>query len=142
MKRFYYLITLTFVFCIPTVAAGFFLMDFISIATLIPFILLILVMGSIWDVWATRHGRKDRIWIWHFNHSETLGFKFLGLPIEEYLFYVVSSVYVVFMWEGIKLTTTNNTMMPYVLVISMGVWTLISITIPYLLAPRGDKFIN
>src|SRR3989344_6438982 len=99
MKRFYYLITLTFVFIIPAIVAGLFLSKHISVEPLIPFIFAVTILGSIWDIWATRHSKKDRVWIWQFNNKETLGLKIFGLPIEEYLFYVVSSVYVVFMWE-------------------------------------------
>ena len=142
MKKFYYLWTLIFVFCIPVVIAGFFLAKFISLVALIPFVICVTIIGSIWDVWATRHGRKDRIWLWQFNRKQTLGFTLFGLPYEEYLFYTVSSVYVVFMWEGMKLMITIGTWQVYLMVVFLSGWTLAAIIIPYLLAPKGDKLIN
>ena len=134
--------TLTFVFVLPTTAAGLFLSNHISLKALVPFILLITIMGSLWDVWAARHGKKDRVWIWQFNDRETLGFKFFGLPVEEYLFYVVSGVYVIFMWEGLKLIIDTQLLASYLMVIGIGLWTLLSILIPYWIGPKGDKFIN
>ena len=142
MKRFYYLTTLIFVFCIPAAASYFFLKEHVSIGALIPFIVLITIMGSIWDVWATRHSKKDRVWLWQFNHSDTLGIKFLGLPIEEYLLYVTSGTYVVFMWEGMKLIRNQGLTEAYIMVGGMAVWTFISITIPYIFSPKGDRLIN
>lgn len=108
MRRYYYLLTLTFVFVIPTIVAAFLMRDVISLQALIPFIVLVTVIGSIWDVWATRHGKKDRVWLWQFHRSQTLGKRFLGLPIEEYLFYTASSVYIIYMWEGIKIMSRGG----------------------------------
>jgi len=142
MKKFYYLLTLIFVFCIPTIIAGFFLSNFISLIALVPFVVCVTIIGSIWDIWATKHGKKDRVWLWQFNRNDTMGIKFLGLPCEEYLFYVVSSVYVIFMWEGMKLIISKGTFQVYFIVIFLSCWTLISIAVPYLFTSEGDKFKN
>ena len=141
MKKFYYLGTLIFVFCIPTIIAGFYLSNFISLGALIPFIIFVTIIGSIWDIWATRHGKEDRIWLWQFNRKENLGVTFFGIPIEEYLFYAVSSVYVIFMWEGIKLIMLKNIQVFFV-VILLSCWTLVAITIPYLLTPKRNRLIR
>ncbi len=142
MKRFYYLITLISVFCIPSILAGVFLSKYISLSALVPFVISVAIIGSIWDIWATRHSRKDCVWLWQFNRSETLGIKFLGLPIEEYLFYVVSSVYVILMWEGMKLMVSNRSVDIYLVVGGLSIWTFISIAVPYFFAPKGDRFIS
>lgn len=142
MKKFYYLLTLLFVFCIPTIIAGFFLSDYISLRALVPFVITVTVIGSIWDLWATRHGKKDCVWLWQFNKKQTLGFRIFGLPLEEYLFYTASSVYVIFMWEGIKLMTLHNTFQMYLLVMLLSGWTIVAIGIPYAFAPKRDKFTN
>ncbi len=142
MKKFYYLGTLVFVFLVPTVVAGFFLSNFISLEALVPFVILVTIIGSIWDVWATRHGRKDRVWLWQFNRKNTLGPRFLGLPIEEYLFYVVSSVYVIFMWEGLKLMLAGTVSQVYWTIAALAGWTLVSLAAPYILAPKGDKVLS
>ncbi len=142
MKKYYYLFTLSTVFLLPSVVAGFFLSKYISLLPLIPFIFFVTIIGSIWDVWATKHGKKDRVWIWQFNNKETLGFKIFGLPFEEYLFYIASSVYVIFMWEGIKLIMLTNLLATYVMVLSLSVWTLLAILLPFWFDPKGDKFIS
>lgn len=142
MKRFYYLSTLVFVFLVPTIVAGVFLAQFISLEALFPFVILVSIIGSIWDIWATRHGRKDRVWLWEFNRRNTLGLRFLGLPIEEYLFYVVSSVYVIFMWEGFKLMVAGTAAQVYWTIAALAAWTLISIALPYFLAPKGDRLLS
>jgi lycopene cyclase domain-containing protein len=142
MKKFHYLQTLFFVFCIPTFASAAYLSSYISFNALIPFIILVAIIGSMWDVWATRHGKKDRIWLWQFNHRQTLGIRFLGLPIEEYLFYVASSLYVIFMWEGLKLMVKGTDTQVYFVIAGLSAWTLISILIPYFLGRKKDKFIG
>ena len=142
MRRFNYLTTLILVFCIPTIIAGFFLANFISLQALVPFIVTVTVIGSIWDIWATRHGKRDRIWLWQFNRPQTIGIRLFGLPIEEYLFYVVSSVYVIFMWEGIKLIVATQATQVYLIVLLLAAWSLIAITLPYIFASKGDRFIN
>lgn len=140
--KFYYLGTLFFVFCIPTIIAGYFLSKNISLLPLVPFVVCVTLIGSIWDIWATKHGKVDRVWLWQFNRQQTLGITFLGLPAEEFLFYTVSSVYVIFMWEGIKLIMSKSTLDTYLIVIILSGWTLISIAVPYVISPQGDKLIN
>ncbi len=141
MQKYYYCLSLLFVFVIPTAIAGVLLRNDIPWTALVPFIVLVTIIGSIWDVWATRHGRKDRIWLWQFNRRQTIGIRILGLPIEEYIFYVASSVYVIFMWQGFQLMIRNS-VEAYLIVGSLAVWTLISIAVPYLFRKRGDKLIG
>lgn len=141
-KKYYYLLTLIVVFCVPTAAAAYVLSDVIQPSQLVPFILLVTIIGSIWDVWATRHGKSDRVWLWQFHRSQTLGYRFLGLPIEEYLFYIASSVYIIYMWEGLKLVAQHGAAEAYVVVFGLGAWTLGAILLPYFFRSKGDKIIN
>lgn len=142
MRRYHYLLTLFFVFCAPTIVAGFYLSGFIDLQALVPFIVLVTIIGSIWDVWATRHGKKDRVWLWQFNRRQTIGVRFLGLPIEEYLFYVASSVYVIFMWEGLKLMVKGTNTQVYGVIGLLSAWTLFAILFPYIVGRKKDKFIG
>lgn len=142
MKRYSYLLTLFSVFCIPTIIAGIYLSNYISLTSLVPFIALVTIIGSIWDIWATRHGKKDRVWLWSFNRRRTLGLRFLGLPIEEYLFYIASSVYVIFMWEGFKLMANGAKSEVYGVIGLLSAWTLFSIFLPYWIGRKKDKFIG
>lgn len=106
------------------------------------FVLTITIMGSLWDLWATRHGRKDAVWIWQFNHKDTLGLTFLGVPMEEYLFYTFSSVYVILIWQSISLATQTQNYLYWLLPPVVGIWTLLSLAIPYKLAPKNDRVIG
>lgn len=143
MRRFYYLQSLILVFCIPSIIAGYFLSGTFSFQQLAVFVLVVTLVGSIWDVWAARHGPKDTVWLWQFHHSQTLGITFLDLPIEEYLFYVASSVYVVLMWEGIKEVIAGDAGgRIYFIIPALGLWTLTSILLPYFWGPKGDRFIK
>jgi lycopene cyclase domain-containing protein len=50
----------------------------------------------IWDVWATARGH------WWFNDQFTLGYRLLGMPVEEWLFFPVVGFVSVFTWESVK----------------------------------------
>lgn len=93
-------------------------------------------------MWATRHGKRDRVWLWQFNHRQTIGVRLLGLPIEEYLFYVASSVYVIFMWESFKLMINNAPSEVYIVTGLLSLWTLFAISLPFWLGRKTDKFIG
>lgn len=138
-KRFYYLLSLLFVFGIPTFIAGVVMRSTISWATLSVFILIVMVVGSIWDIWATRHGKKDRVWLWQFNFKDNLGIKIFGLPIEEYLFYTLASLYAVFIWQAIGLSFETKEYSFITLVITMGAWSFVSATLPYIFRKKGDR---
>ena len=137
--RYYYASSLLFVFIIPSVVAGFFIRDQLLLPNLVVFVLVILLLGSIWDVWATRHGKRDSVWLWQFNDNDTLGYKFLGLPIEEYSFYVFASLYAIFLWEVIKYALDTRDMAFFLLVPLMGIWSLLFIGIPYAIRAKEDR---
>ncbi|MBL8158817.1 lycopene cyclase domain-containing protein [bacterium] len=141
-KKYYYLATLILVFCVPTSVAAYALSDVVKIDELVPFIVLVTIIGSIWDVWATRHGKSDRVWLWQFHPAQTLGYRIFGLPVEEYLFYIASSVYVIYMWEGMKLMARYGTSEAYIMVFGLGAWSLGAILAPYLFRSKGDRIIN
>jgi lycopene cyclase domain-containing protein len=137
--RFYYLTSLLFVFILPACAVAYFVFDRIPLPNLITFIVGITVLGSVWDIWATRHGGRDPIWLWQFNFKDTLGIKLFDLPIEEYLFYIASSVYVILIWEGIKYALETGSLLMYILLPFVGVWSLLLILVPYMICAKGDK---
>lgn len=49
-----------------------------------------------WDAWFTSRG------IWSFSNDYTLGFRLLGLPIEEWMFFVVVPYCSIFVYEVLK----------------------------------------
>jgi lycopene cyclase domain-containing protein len=60
------------------------------------------VVFWVWDVMATARGH------WSFNPQFTLGVDFLGLPLEEWLFFVVVSFVSIFTWESTKYFLGNK----------------------------------
>ncbi len=66
-------------------------------ALLIPFVLFF-----IWDVAVTARGH------WSFNPLYTVGFKILGLPIEEILLFLIIPFCGLFTWESVKYFTRNS----------------------------------
>jgi len=141
MKKFYYSGSLFFVFSLPAIIAGYFVWDRIPFLNLTLFVFGIVVLGSIWDIWATRHGKKDKIWLWQFHDEETIGIKFFDLPIEEYLFYLSASLYIIFIWEGIKLSLETGNVFMYFVIPFLGIWSFLAILIPYKIKVRGDKIL-
>ena len=138
-SKFYYLLSLIFVFVIPAVVAAYFVIQRISIISLLIFVVGITVVGSIWDIWATRHGSKDPVWLWQFNFKDTLGIKIFDLPIEEYLFYISACLYVVFIWEGVKYAVELKSAFLLALMVGLLAWSLLSVLVPYLFGVKGDK---
>ncbi len=139
-QKFYYLTSLLFVFVIPASIAAYFVLDRIPVVNLIIFVVGITVLGSIWDIWATRHGKRDPIGLWQFNFKDTLGIKIFDLPIEEYVFYIAYSLYIIFIWEGIKYALETGSLLMYILLPFLGVWSLLFILVlPYVIRVRSDK---
>jgi len=93
----------------------------------------------VWNIWATRHGKKDSVWLWQFNNKDTLGIKFLDLPIEEYIFYISTSLYIVFMWKAIEIALETDNLMFFIVVPCMGLWSIFFISIPYRIKMKDDK---
>jgi len=57
----------------------------------------------IWDVVATARGH------WSFNPDYVLGLWLLGMPIEEWLFFVVITFVSIFTWESAKYFLNEKT---------------------------------
>lgn len=139
MRKYYYILSLLFVFVIPTFMAAYFVLERIPLEQLSIFVISITLLGSIWDVWATRHGKRDSVWIWTFNHRDTVGVRFLDIPIEEYLFYTASSVYIVFLWEIIKFTIEENNPALYPVLPFLALWSITFIAVPYFAREKRDR---
>jgi lycopene cyclase domain-containing protein len=134
--RFYYILSLLFVFVVPASFLAMLVWERIPFINFIFFVASITILGSIWDVWAVRHGKRDKTWLWQFNFRDTLGIKVFDLPIEEYLFYISSSLYIVLLWEGIKIAIETGNIFMYIVIPFLGVWSLLCILIPYRLKKK------
>lgn len=63
---------------------------------LIPAILITGTFFIVWDVWFTKIG------VWSFNEDHLLGISFVGLPVEEHLFFFTIPYASIFIYETIK----------------------------------------
>ena len=138
MHKFYYLYSLVFVFVMPATVSGWFVWDRIALPQLAIFVIGILALGTAWDIWATRHGKNDPVWLWAFNHKDTLGIRIYDLPIEEYLFYVASSIYIVFLWEGIQYALETQNTAAGLILPCIALWSVAFIALPYYLRKKKD----
>lgn len=64
--------------------------------SLVKAILAVAVPFWIWDVIVTARGH------WSFNEAHVIGLNILGMPIEEWLFFVVVPFVSIFTWESTK----------------------------------------
>jgi len=59
-------------------------------------ILIVLFIFGAWDSFAAWRGH------WSFAPDGVLGFKFINLPVEEWLFFVVITFCCIFTWEALN----------------------------------------
>ncbi len=64
-------------------------------ALFLSIVLIVIIFGT-WDVIATRRGH------WYFDPKGVWPVRILGLPLEEWLFFIVIPFCCIFTWEAIK----------------------------------------
>ena len=127
MKKYSYAASLIAVFLLPALYIWSVLEIQIPVAQMFIFIGLITVVGSFYDVWAAKHGEHDTHWLWTFNKSNTIGVQILDLPLEEYLFYTCSALYVVIAWEGVKIGYMLTSYFHLGVLVGAALWTIVCV---------------
>jgi lycopene cyclase domain-containing protein len=96
-KNYTYLLILTLSFAVP-LALSFDkkVQYYKNLKYILPAILITAAIFWIWDIRFTKAG------IWSFNTDYTIGTQFKGLPIEEWLFFIVIPYSCVFIYEVLK----------------------------------------
>ncbi len=90
-----------------------------------PGILFLFLLFIIWDILFTKYG------IWGFNHSYTLDLYLAGLPLEEWLFFLVIPYCIVFLHEVLRFFVKQfyfPTFSRVVIIVSILVFSL---TLPF-----------
>jgi len=88
---------------IPASITTYFVADNIDVKTMIVIILISLFVGGILEIWAVKQGRRDKFYIWEYNSKTILGYKLFGVPIEDFLlFLVITPILIISVWEGLK----------------------------------------
>jgi len=76
-----YIILLTVFVVIPNIILVYLNRQRLRARTLVPALLILFIIAIVWDQLSVRLG------IWSFSQNEIVG-TFLGLPVEEYLFFI------------------------------------------------------
>jgi lycopene cyclase domain-containing protein len=76
-----YIVLLTLFVGVPNIILLYLNRQRLHARTLLPALLILFIIAIIWDQISVRLG------IWSFSQNEIVG-SFLGLPIEEYLFFI------------------------------------------------------
>jgi lycopene cyclase domain-containing protein len=75
----------------------------INIKALLATIVAAIIAGQILEVWAVRHGKKDRSFVWEYSSRFILGPKIFDVPIEDFiLFLILTPIFVVYFYEFIN----------------------------------------
>lgn len=133
MKKYSYILSLFFVFFLPTAYLWSALSIKIPPAQLMAFLGFVTIVGSVYDVWAARHGKSDTHWLWSFNGANTLGFRVLDLPVEEILFYTLSALYIIVTWEAAGIGYATSSYEYLGALVGAALWTVGCITGSFLL---------
>ncbi len=131
-KYFYSLLT---VFIIPTFIFGFLVREEFTFLKLFVFASIVMIVGAIWDTWATRHGWRDSFWLWTFNKKYLLGPRYFGIPIEEYGFFFFGATFTVTLWELISKCQLIPSKQNLLVLIVIFLWLFAAVTLPKLKDP-------
>jgi len=103
MQRFLYSFAYLILLGIPAVILTFFVKEQLDTVALLCVTLIVLVVGGIFDIWAVRQNKKDKFFIWEYNTKSILGFKIYGVPIEDYVFFLIlTPFFVITIYEVVK----------------------------------------
>ncbi len=121
MNRFLYSLAYIVLLGIPAGILFYFNQDVLNLKALAVTTLICLFVGGIFDIWAVKQGRRDKFFIWEYNSKSILGFKILGLPVEDiFLFLVLTPVFLIAVYEAIrKMAETNDLLLTRVLGVGM-----------------------
>lgn len=101
MQKLYYSLAYLILLGMPAVIVGILVRDSIHVAALFGVTLITLIVGGIFDIWAVRQGKKDKFYIWEYNQESILGLKIFGVPIEDYVFFLVlTPAFIITLYEA------------------------------------------
>lgn len=140
MKRLYYSFAYLFLLGLPAgILIFFFLRNNINYKALFGVIIITLIVGGVFDIWAVRQSKNDKFFIWEYNSKSIIGFKIFGVPIEDYVFFLVlTPFFIISFYEGIKMVLINNYSLQLPIIISILTLAL-SYYIVYKHAIRSKK---
>ena len=97
--KFIYLRLLVAIYIPPILALLALIESGFNLLNLLIFSCIIVIYGIAWDMWATRHGKTDKLWIWRFNPKTVTGISIAHHPFDEYIFGICHIVWLILLWE-------------------------------------------
>mgnify|MGYP001590537645 CR=1 FL=1 len=119
-----YLKLLINIYLPPIIILGVYLGSSIDFFKLAVFSFVLLIYGIAWDMWATKHGRTDKLWIWRFNPKTITGVYFDRHPFEEYAFGIFHLFWTILLWEVLLRAISNNDPLTLLIVVLLGIWQI------------------
>ena len=101
MKKLYY----TLLYCVLLGIPSFVISRFVTanIKALSATIFVSIIIGQVLELWAVRHGKKDKSFVWDYSYEFTLGPKIFDVPIEDFvIFLILTPVFIVYFYEWVK----------------------------------------
>ncbi|PIY95620.1 MAG: hypothetical protein COY66_06290 [Candidatus Kerfeldbacteria bacterium CG_4_10_14_0_8_um_filter_42_10] len=103
MKRFLFSLAYIFLLGVPAAILFYFIKEDFNCKALFIVILISLIVGGIFEIWAVKQRRRDKFFIWEYNSKSIIGFKIYGVPIEDLvLFLIFTPFFIVTVWESVK----------------------------------------
>ena len=128
---FRYFKTLALTLLLPLVAMLFVLWDQINLQYLFVFVLLASVVALAWDIWSTRQGSRDTLWVWRYNPKTTTGVRVLGHPLEQYVFAFGTILWIVLFWELVISVTNEYTEFQAAILLAIVLWEFFAVAVIY-----------
>lgn len=116
LNRFLYSIAYIVLLGAPSFILYRYLPSSVDWSALLVLIIVSLLVGGIFDIWSTRQGPRDVFFIWEYNSRSILGFKLFGVPIEDYVFFLVlTPFFMVVFYESLKLLLRSVSLTPIII---------------------------
>jgi len=139
MKRLLYSFAYLILLGLPAGVLVYLLKDNIDYGAVLLVIIITLIIGGIFDIWAVRQNDNDEFFIWEYNSASIIGFKIFGVPIEDFVFFLVlTPIFIISLYEGTRLMLSNGYSLKIPIFISMII-LIISYYIVYKHAAHSKK---
>jgi lycopene cyclase domain-containing protein len=101
MRKLYYALFFLGLLGIPALVLSKFV--HLNIRALLLTVIVSLIIGQIVEVWAVRHGKKDKSFVFEYSSKFILGPKIFDIPIEDFIiFLILTPVFLIYFYEFMK----------------------------------------
>lgn len=117
MKKLYYTFAYLILLGLPASVLTYLIRDKIDFNSVILVILIAIVVGGVFEIWAVKQHKNDKFFIWEYNAKSILGFKLLGVPLEDFVFFLVlTPIFIISIYEAIKNIILTNKELLFIMI--------------------------